>query len=94
MWPFDEPQSQIPAELSVPRLGTQPLGDPKDLKISELEGRILGLEVAVIEVCKAIKLHQDVCNYNFVNLETGLTTLAQLCFKPRTHIMGESQDKN
>jgi len=94
MWPFDEPRNQIPAGLPLPKLGPQPLTDPTTLKMLELEQRIFGLEVAIIEVCKAFKMHQDVCNTNFKTMEQSFLNLVQYVVKPRTQIMGEQKETN
>lgn len=94
MWPFDDPQSQIPANVNVPKLGPASLADPKDLKILELEQRIHGLEYAIIEVCKAVQLHSHLTDQNFMTMENNFNNLMSFVLQPRVSITGEPKEKN
>lgn len=94
MWPFDEPGKQIPIDRSLPKIGFEPQGDPKDLKIQELEQRLFGLELAIIEVCQALKHHQDTCNGNFMMMEDSFNHLVNYVVTSRVSIMGEQKEKN
>jgi hypothetical protein len=94
MWPFSDPDHQIPANVNVPKVGPAPLGDPRDLKLIELEQRLFGMECAIIEVCKALKMHQDVCNINFQAVEKSFLNLVSFVTRPRASIMGEQRESN
>lgn len=94
MCPFDDPHYQIPANISVPKLGPTPLGDSKDIKIQELEERLFGLECAVIELCQALTKHAANSEMNFMAIQQSFTNLASYVMTPRTQILGEQQDKN
>ena len=94
MWPFDDPQHQIPANIKVPKLGPAPLGDVRDLKIIELEQRVLGMEQAVIEMCKMLRLYTDICQVNFHNIDQTFLNLISYVMRPRVQIIGDSQEKN
>ena len=78
----------------LPKVGPAPLGDLTHLKLLELEQRILGLEAAIIEVCMVIKKNQETANLNTLTIEKNFLNLANYVMRPRTQIMGESQDKN
>lgn len=94
MWPFDSKPSENPFTHNVPRLGPEPLGDPKDVKISELEQRLFYVECAIIDICTTIKEHQELCNYNFMMTSKNFTNLANYVMTPRSSITGEQSETN
>jgi hypothetical protein len=93
MWPFDDPDKQIVSGAAAPKLGLTPQGDPKDLKIKELEQRLMGLEYAVTEICKAIKMHNDLTDNNFRTMERNFMNLVQYAVQPK-NILGDQQGSN
>lgn len=94
MWPFDDPKNQIPTTTPRKAIGPAPLVDSKDLKIQELEQRIFGIECAFIQLCTAMKQHQDVCNVNFQAVEQSFVDLIGFIARPRASIMGDDQERN
>jgi hypothetical protein len=78
--------------------GKKPVGPPAltslEVKIYELEMRILGLEEAVIELCKGLRLQLDRIDHNTTMLDKNMHNLAAMTLRPPKDLLGGGQEPN
>jgi hypothetical protein len=85
MWPFE----QLSRDANVPTTN-----DMRDLKIATLEQYIIGLEKVIIELCYAIKAHNEITDQNFRTMQKNFENLADFVLRPRDSIRGDQKDTN
>jgi len=78
--------------------GKKPAGPPAltslDVKVYELEMRIVGLEEAIIELCKGIKMQLDRVDHNTVMLDKNMHNLAAMTLRPPKDLLNGGQEPN
>jgi hypothetical protein len=104
MWPFDqarktreasgltgqERQSGIGSSLPLTSLEQQ----LSAVKIAELEMRIHGLEVAIVELCKGLKYHLDRIDLNTQQLDKNMHNLASATLRSPKDLLNGGTDPN
>lgn len=100
MWPFDETRktsAEPPAPTSLN--GTPQILKPsemtiQDVKLIQLEMRLIGLEQAVMELCKGLKYHLDRIDSNTQQLDKNMHNLAAMTLRPPKDLLGGGSEPN
>jgi hypothetical protein len=66
----------------------------QDVKLYELEMRILVMEQAVVELCHHLKEHLDRIDHNIVMLDKNMHNLAAMTLRPPKNLLGGGQEPN
>jgi hypothetical protein len=76
----------------------KPAGPPAltslDVKVYELEMRILGMEQAIVELCHHLKDHLDRIDHNTVMLDKNMHNLASMTLRSPKDLLDGGQEIN
>ena len=104
MWPFDQARktreaSGLTSQNDKSGAGTHhPLTSLEQqlsaIKIAELQMRIHGLEVAIVELCKGLKYHLDRIDANTQQLDKNMHNLAAMTLRPPKDLLNGGSEPN
>jgi hypothetical protein len=90
MWPFDKPRKNIGSASGLTSLEQQQTA----IKLLALEIRIVGLEQAIIELCKGLKMNFDRIDENTMRLDKNMHNLAAMTLRPLKDLLGGTKEPN